>query len=166
MTLLDAASDALTAAGNPATLVAAIAALIAATAALVRGHGSQVAEQLKDLRGRVQALESELKAARDARAVAERERDEERTGKHQAIQAATAATARLELVERDAERRLRDALRAVEQSARERAQWERLAYAAKDELERHIRASTSGQLTPGHEPEGWATQDTWPPPKG
>lgn len=114
-------------------------------------NAKTLAATVADLQNRVGALEKALKEERDARERAERERDEERTGKHEALRQATAATTRLELVERDADRRIREALAAVAKSAEERACWERIARqtkAAFEEYEAHVRAGYTNSPPP------------------
>lgn len=127
-------------------------------------NAQTLAAAVEDLQARVRVLEKALQSEREARERAERERDEERTGKHEAMRQATAATARLELVERDADRRIREALNAVAKSAEERARWERIAHqtkAAFDAYEAEVRAGYTNRP-----PESDRDRiDTEPPPK-
>lgn len=127
-------------------------------------NAKTLAAAVADLQSRVRVLEQALRDERDARERAERERDDERTGKHEALRQATAATARLEMVERDAERRIREALAAVARSAEERARWERIAHQTKAAFEEYERDVRAGYTNRPYEASR-DNIDTEPPPR-
>jgi hypothetical protein len=123
-----------------------------------------VVERCRSLEARVAALESALDAERSLRVRVEAERDLERTGRHEALGREREAVARLEAVERDAERRLAEALVAVERSAQERGQWERMARAQADAYAELVRAASSAHSASAP-PDRLDELDTLPPPR-
>lgn len=127
-------------------------------------NAKTLAAAVADLQARVKVLENALDDEREARERAERERDDERTGRHEALRQATAATARLEAVERDADRRIREALAAVARSAEERAKWERIARQTQEAFARYEGEVRSGYTNRPHEADRDSI-DTEPPPK-
>lgn len=110
-----------------------------------------LAATVRRLQDRVGVLETALEEERKARSQAERERDEARTGRHNAIL--------------DADRRLAEAAAAIERSAKERAQWERIAREQALAYEDLVRAVGSG-FSNAAPADRMDELDTLPPPRG
>jgi len=140
---------------------AALSALVLGIGVAIRGLGRKVhaegdaiaaiVAQVAKLEARVAGLEKELDAERKARALAEHERDEARTGRHNAIL--------------DADRRLAEAADAIERSAKERARWERIARDQAQAYEDLVRSLNAG-FSSAAPPDRMDELDTIPPPRG